>query len=432
MGKNLTNEEFLNKLRDNHIKDIPLEDYKGSHTKIKWICYKNNKHIFEAEPCKMYNRKHDGCIYCIRREVFVGETDMWSTRPDVASMLLNPSDGYKYFSTSSKKVDWVCPNCNNIIKDKAIYYVSKFGLPCNYCSDNMSFSEKIVHNLLTQLECDFIYDRSIEWSDRRRYDFYIKSKSLIIETHGAQHYENSFLRYTKSNRKCRTSDDESNNDKYKKDLALCNGIKHYIELDCRYSDFEYIKNSILESELSELYDLSNINWQQCFIATNTSNVVLCSDLWNEGIKDTSKISEYTGIHICTVIENLKRASQIGLCDYKPNYFKTKHKQEKLNKVCSLWNNGIKSIKEISSKTNISYGYVITLLKFGNKHNMCDYYKNCKKSGCKKVLCIETNKIYDSIASVKNDGFNPSCVSNVCNGKTEKYHNLHFKFIYDEN
>ena len=89
---------------------------------------------------------------------------------------------------------------------------------------------------------------------------------------------------------------------------------------------------------------------------------------------------------------------------------------------------MKNAKKISNTTKISYGYVIQLLKIGKEQNLCDYYKVSNSNRKKKVLCLETNKIYESIASVKYDGYFPSYVSEVCNGKREMAHNLHFKFI----
>ena len=44
-------------------------------------------------------------------------------------------------------------------------------------------------------------------------------------------------------------------------MALTNGIKYYIELDCRYSKGEFIKRSIINSDLSKIYDLSQIDYK---------------------------------------------------------------------------------------------------------------------------------------------------------------------------
>ena len=145
------------------------------------------------------------------------------------------------------------------------------------------------------------------------------------------------------------------------------------------------------------------------------------------MKSTKDIADYTGIHISSVISNLKKATKIGLCDYITNYSKVESKEEKLKIVCSLWNSGIQNITKISEITKISKAYVIKLLKLGKENNLCNYH-NGNKTSKKKVLCIEKNKIYDSIANVKCDGYQPSSVSNCCNGKKLMAHKLHWRFI----
>lgn len=371
MPKRLTNNEFLQKLKDNNVEYIPLEEYKGFRTKIKFMCNKNSEHTFYAEPCNIYKGYHR-CPYCSHRKVFVGETDIWTTNPEIASMLLNPEDGYKYLKTSSQKVDWVCPNCNHIVKDKIINNVTKQGLACPYCSDSMSFSEKFVSNLLKQLSVTFFHDRTISWSDNKRYDFYIPSLNLIIETNGIQHYDRGF-EFKNSKRKQRSIYDEKQNDIYKKNLALKNGIKYYIILDCKKSDLDYIKNSILNSKLKDIFDLSIVDWDKCYSATITSNIVLVSDLWNGGMKNTKEISEYTGIHICSVIAYLKQSAKIDLSDFQLHYKKNRNRY-------------------------------------------------------KKVMCIETGKIYECIQDVTKDGYSGSHISNCCYNKCETAYGLHWQFI----
>lgn len=259
------------------------------------------------------------------------------------------------------------------IKNKVINNVNMYGFACPRCSDGMSFSEKFVYEMLCQLGCDFIHDRTVDWSENKRYDFYIPSISLIIETNGIQHYSSSFARLNDNTRNARTLEEEIANDKNKKELAIINGVKHYIELDCRKSDLDYIKSSILDSELSMLFDLSNINWVKCLSATTTSNVVLCANLWNDGMKNTKDISDHTGIHISSVISNLKKAAKSGLCDYVINY----------------------------------------------KKNQSRY---------KRVLCVETQKTYECISRVKDDGYCNTNVSNCCNGKRETAHGMHWEFV----
>ena len=59
-----------------------------------------------------------GCGCCNGKVVVKGINDMWTTNPELAKLLVNPDDGYKYTSTSGKKVDWRCPICNTIIYSK--------------------------------------------------------------------------------------------------------------------------------------------------------------------------------------------------------------------------------------------------------------------------------------------------------------------------
>ena len=368
MFKLITNEDFLKKLKDLNVRHIPLEEYKGSSVKIKWMCYKNPRHIFEASPDSVYrNAKNnvDGCMYCNHQKVFVGETDMWTTRPDMAKMLLNPEDGYIYFATTNKKLDWICPNCGNIVRGKTPHNVSKQGLSCQFCSDGISFGEKFVRELLSQLKCDFIHDRPTDWSEGKRYDFYIPIMSIIIETHGLQHYKDSFTRYSNSNRRARTVKEEEQNDKYKRNLALSNNIEHYIQLDCRMSDGDYIKNSIINSDLNELFDLSDIDWNKCLQSTFDSDVIICSDLWNNGMKRVKDISDYTGIDRCSVVSYLKRATKIGLCNFEPNYIANQVSSKNLVVVVSLLDSGITSVSQLMKMSGLSNSTVYKMLKRAN-------------------------------------------------------------------
>ena len=364
MFKMMTQEEFLQKLKNMGVKHIPLEDYKGSSKEIKWMCYKNSKHIFEATPDSVYRNtinNVDGCMYCNHKKVFVGETDMWTTRPDMAAMLLNPEDGYKYFANSNVRVDWICPKCGSIVKDKIINNVEKQGLSCDNCSDGMSFGEKFVWALLVQLNCNFVHDRPTKWSNDKRYDFYIPSMSVIIETHGIQHYKERTLRHFKD-RFSRTIKEEIANDKYKMNLALTNNIKYYIQLDCKRSELDYVKQSVINSELKKLFDLSTVDWNECYKRTLTSNVVWCAELWNSGMKRTKDIENYTGIDRCSVVPYLKRAAKIGLCDFELNYTTNQIANNNLETIVSLWKNGITSVSKLMRLSGLSKTTVYKMLK----------------------------------------------------------------------
>ena len=168
--KKLTNDEFLKRLKNKNIKYIPLEEYQGYEVKIKWACLKNTKHIFEATPLNVFGGR--GCPYCSHHKVFVGETDMWTTNPKMASMLKDPEDGYKYTENSTHRLYWKCLDCGNILF-KSPNTVFRQGLSCDVCSDGISYAERYMISILNQLNIKYLHDVATNWSNGKRYDFYI-------------------------------------------------------------------------------------------------------------------------------------------------------------------------------------------------------------------------------------------------------------------
>ena len=59
-----------------------------------------------------------GCPVCNNKVIMRGVNDMWTTNPELASLLADPNDGYKYARCSQKSVDWKCPNCHSLVKNK--------------------------------------------------------------------------------------------------------------------------------------------------------------------------------------------------------------------------------------------------------------------------------------------------------------------------
>lgn len=299
-------------------KNLPLlanEITPGSKKSVWWLCSKN--HEWEAPPTSRTG-KNSGCPYCSNKKVLIGYNDMWTTNKEMASLLLNPEDGYLYTEVSGKKANWKCPDCQYVINNKKIANVYNSGLYCPKCSDGTSYPEKFMISLLTQKEIDFEHERSFEWSNKRRYDIYISQLKCIIELHGGQHYGNVFKVSRKS------EEDEPANDLYKMQLALENGIEHYIVIDTAVSRFDYVKNSVLNSKLQQLIDLTSVDWELVQYDSLRSKVIQCCELWNQGIRSTFKIRDMVnGVkEVATVINYLKKGVEIGLCDYNSEMTKT--------------------------------------------------------------------------------------------------------------
>lgn len=359
--------------------------------------------------------------------VVKGKNDLWTTHPEMAKLLLNKDDGYVLSKESHKKADFRCPNCGIVIRNKIVRSVGRYGLKCPNCSDGISYPEKLVSCLLDFLNVTYIRDTTIPWSGDKRYDFYIEDMSLIIETHGVQHYlpEKAF---NKDNAR-----DEAVNDEYKKKLALDNGIKNYVELDCRNSDFNYIKNSILNSDLAFMFDFNNVDWNKIGQNSLKSKVLEVCDIYNNGIKSTTKIANMLNLHITTVRDYLGRCAAVGLCNYSPD----RHKQiicvdtgkiyPSLQAVADAGFN-MSQVSECcngTAKTCGGYNWC-----FYDEYDPDTYVMKKPKidNALKRVLCVETGDVYESLTSVAEDGFSPSAVSRVCRGQLPHHKEFHFEYI----
>ena len=344
---------------------------------LKLIWVTNNKYLqkgyeYECLTCHTINTtsegaldKKSGCPVCSGKQIKVGFNDMWTTNLELARLLADPEDGYKYTQHSGQRVDWKCPSCNNIIENRLISQICNDGLSCPKCSDGFSYPEKIMYNVFDQIINNFKYHQSFNWLKNKIYDFYLIDLNTIIEVHGLQHYEENGFKYHGG----RTLQEEQENDRLKENLAKQNNITNYIIIDARYSELEYIKNSIMNSKLAELFDLSNIDWLKCHEFACGSMVKVACDLWNNGIKNSTEIGKILKINRSTARRYLKKGALLDWCNYNPE----------------------EATKMSSSKSG--------------------------KKNKKQVLCITKNIIFDSLTDASNYfNIDVSNISMACKGK----------------
>lgn len=346
----------------------PNDITKSSNKKVWWLgeC----GHEWDARV----SSRHSGtdCPYCANQNILKNFNDMWTTDPDLASLLANPEDGFIYTKGSKKKVDWKCPNCGDVIKNKVIIDIREQGLSCPSCSDGVSYPEKVTYHLFIQLEIEFEYQKSFEWEQSKRYDFYLPHPfNAIIEVHGGQHsIDNTF--HTMGGR---TLEEEQENDRLKEKLAKENGIDHYIVIDARESNIEYMKNSILNSKLSKLFNLNYINWDAIKKKSYNNFIKITCDLWNKSVKNTKFIADKMKISKYTAIKYLKIGSSIGLCTYNPVEEHLKNYRRISTIVVKVSNNKIideyPSISEASRVIGISWSSIQRICT-GKKKNIGNY------------------------------------------------------------
>lgn len=283
------------------------EIFKSTKEIVMWKCVK-----CKSEYAMSVNDRFNGtnCPYCSGHRT--NKTNcLWTTHPEIAKFLENKDLGFNVSQGMGKKIGFKCDMCNFVAK-REIRVVVRSGFNCSNCGDNISYPEKVVISLLTQLELEYKTQKRFKWSQNKRYDFYIPSLNMIIETHGKQHYEECF-EYKGS----RTLEEEQENDRLKEKIAKENGIENYMVIDCRKSELEWIKNNIIISLPMKLIDTDNIDWDVCNTFAQRSLVIEACDLWNNGIKSTVEIGEILNIGRATISRYLKKGKELGWCDYDP-------------------------------------------------------------------------------------------------------------------
>lgn len=340
------------------LKQIRIQRQKKNHGNIEtsyekgyWVkCIKDG---YEFEVLEYNLSRNYGCPVCSNRKIIKGINDVATTHPDIAKLIKNTEDAYTVSFSSSKKLDFKCPRCGHIKKD-TFNHINFFGFLCPVCSDGISYPNKFIAKLLIELNIEFEREVLFNWckypcyvdnnkQDYGIYDFVIPKMNLIIEADGELGHGKNTMTTIRHNRRKITPAESLYRDQMKDALAIKNGY-NIIRIDCSYNKthnrFDTIVQNIKTSELSQLFNLEGINFDD--------------------------IEKYC-------IEN--------------SY---------IVDASNMWNNGM-SVHEISNKLKISRGTITSYLHIGSKNKLCDYNKSdsvlrgCKKSNRRVPYMI----IYDN-------------------------------------
>lgn len=240
-----------------------------------------------------------------------------------------------------------CPCCGNEYYLQ-IQNVTKSGkVSCDICNDGFSYPNKFMANLLSQLNVDYQKEYSPDWISPKKYDFYfqINDKKYIVEMDGGLGHGNSYGKPFQKD-----MDDGLSIDEYKDKMAESHNIS-VIRIDCNYNSkrLEYITNSICHSILSELFDLKIVDFKKCDLESN---------------------------------DNVFRTV---LLDLQDGIYNTKI----LSKKHHLGESTIRNYINTAIKNNLISKDEVDKYRFEFRSNKIKASKNCK------VLCVETNEIFDS-------------------------------------
>jgi very-short-patch-repair endonuclease len=342
IGKN------INFKYDDIVGVLKIIDYKSSKIKIIYLneIYLIDRHsLLNCKIFKIVKRKNPNYVK-------IGINDI----PTTANWMIKffqggEEEAMKYTRTTNKKIYPVCPNCGSIKKEpisiSELYRTKKF--TC-ICSDNYSFPNKIMFNILEYLKIDFNIEKRFSWCIYKLngtdkigiYDFYFElgDKKYIVEMDGRWH--------KKDNKMSGVSSEISKYIDSEKDrLAKENNIE-MIRIDCEKSDFEFIKNNIYNSKLNEILELDKVDWKEVESKCLNSRVKIVCDYKKENPNITAKqISNITKVGYRTVKRYLTIGTKLNLCNY--NY------KEEIRKGVIFINKNFKTKKVEIFKDGISLG-----------------------------------------------------------------------------
>lgn len=264
---------------------------------------------------------------------------------------------------SNKKILFKCSTdgCDNT-KMMAVRNLVNRGYSCPNCSSSISYPESF---FTAYLEVKGIpYETQVVYEEipTRRYDFRIvlDGTLFLCETHGEQHYFTEDRTYYKV-------ETIQESDEIKRNYAKNNNI-NYLELDCRESNFEFIRNSIEDNKY-----LPNIE-----------------------DKDIPNILE--------------------LMESNSKY--------PVKKIIEMYELG-KSTIQIGEKLGFTYGTINRILR---KNNVELRGVNDKRT----VYQIETGRLFSStMEAQRQTGIASGSISKVCNGKLKTAGGYHWEYVDNE-
>lgn len=282
----------------------------GKSKGYQYICVKDG---YTGEISEYHLKNGVGCPICGKAKCVNGLNSIYDVRKDLLKYIVNKNDAHNYTPCSGKKVLCKCPTCG-YEKIVTLHNLSSHGFSCNFCSDGLSYPNKFVYCLLNQLNINYTPEKIFDWCTNKLYDIYIPSLNMIIENHGKQHY----IKTGFSSLGGRNLQEEQENDLFKYNTAINNGISHYIMVDCKKSDLNYIKESIMSTTLPTLLGFSenDVNWKLCHEYALKPIIKDVCKFWETHNKNITYVKEYFHMDIHTIMEYLEKGAKIGCCSYE--------------------------------------------------------------------------------------------------------------------
>ena len=281
--------------------------------------------------------------------------------PTYIQYFVDQQDAYIYTKGSHKMVEVQCPYCGNkqhIEIQRLIKILNNDGNFCKKCSDKISYPEKFMRSILEQLHIDYIPQYNPIWIKPRKYDFYfeVNNKRIIVEMDGGIGHGNP------NKIGCLTPEQSKLIDEYKDKMANKHGIQ-VIRINCNYkrldSRFQFIKNNIIQSDLSKILDLYSVDFDICNKFTTSSLLLQACEYWHDPNYSIGRIARELKLSPRTIRDYLKIGNELGICHYNVGNIDKNISQNNAKSI-DVYKNGqfvghFESIRKCSQMSLVLFG-----------------------------------------------------------------------------
>lgn len=279
---------------------------------------------------EMYLKHGGSCAYVTGKRIYEGNS-LYSLKY-IRDNIIDVERAKNIAPHSSKKELFKCENNCGVTKKMTPNSLLDRGFSCPNCSKNITYPERFIIEYLKIKNIPYKHQYKFS-NSKRRIDFkvWINSIPYLLECHGIQHYKEQNSSVWKN-----AYSHTKKSDEVKRKFAKDNKIV-LIELDCRYSDFNFIKEQV------------------------DNNIYLPSIVEEE---------------VNSICENIMRNSKYDVKSIIKDY----NRGMTLKKVADKHSTGVTVVKNVLKQNNVKI-------------------RTNGESRTKLVKCIKTGDVYSSVKEI---------------------------------
>lgn len=320
---------------------------------------------------------------------------------------------------NKKEINFKCPHCSHLFKatpDNVVSRLNRDVEVCNICNSNTPYGQRSFGGYQTHFNLGLKSEKVLETLDNRRVDFVKFDENnnvkYFVEIQGEQHTNENHIWYE---------------DAYEQDIAKRKWAKEnnilMIEIDMRISSWEYFKEQINKCEyLPSINDEDEKAILKIMENNKRYPIKEIIELYVDSKMSCRVIGEKLG-YSDTTISNLLQQNNVPLrssTDYEQKK-KDYNKFFPVKDIVKGYESGL-SMYQLADKYNTCRTVISQILKNENV-NM--------RNGSKKVRCVETGVIYNSITKAKQQTGITS-ISHCLNGKQNHAGGFTFEYVTVDN